>query len=159
MELFPTPDDDAAVLVAILRNPHDLTIAREQGWYRLPARHAPARLAAEWLAFYQTGAFGAERWQVRYYAPILRYQLLTRREMLPDEPDHPQADAPYYRIAIGPLASLDLPVPAARLRRVTFICTTFGCLRRASDVRELFHPPQSPPDDIWGAGLAGRAIR
>jgi hypothetical protein len=98
---------------------------------------------------------------VRYYASVLRYSLHTRRELLPDEPDHPRADERYYRIALGPLVALPLPVPAARLRRVAFIATTYGQLRRASDVRELFHPAEDdqPDDGLWGAGLAGRSLR
>jgi hypothetical protein len=155
------PDDEARVLVAVVTRPRDMALARDEGWYRVPVARVPPRLAADYLAFYQTAAFGAERWSVRYYAPVLRYSIAPRRELLPDEPDHPRAGERYYRIALGPLASLPLPVPAARLRRVVFIATTFGQLRRARDVRDLFHPEedQRPDDGLWGAGLAGRAIR
>jgi hypothetical protein len=155
------PYDDAAVLVAVLTRPRDLALARERGWYRVPLARAPARLAADYLAFYQTAAFGAERWSVRRYAPVLRYRIVTRLELLPDEPAHPRAGERYYRIDLGPLAELPLPVPAARLRRVVFIPTSFGQLRRAADVRELWRPPESaaPDDGLWGAGLAGRSLR
>jgi hypothetical protein len=155
------PDDEARVLVAVVTRPRDLALAREAGWYRVPVARVPSRLAADYLAFYQTGAFGAERWAVRYYAPVLRYSLHTRRELLPDEPGHPRADESYYRLELGPLVALPLPVPAARLRRVTFIATTYGQLRRATDVRELFNPEEDrwPDDGLWGAGLAGRSLR
>lgn len=153
------PDDSAPVLVAVVNRPHDLEIARREGWYRVPLARLPRRFAADYLAFYQTAAFGPERWAVRYFAPVLRYTLLTRRELLPAEPEHPRAGDRYYRVELGPLAELPLPVPAARLRRVTFIATSFGLLRRARDVRELFAPDSPPPDDIWGAGLAGRSLR
>lgn len=155
------PDDEARVLVAVVSRPRDLALARDEGWYRVPLARVPPRLAADFLAFYQTAAFGAERWSVRYYAPILRYRLALRRELLPTELEHPRAGQAYYRIELGPLAALPLPVPAARLRRVTFIATTFGQLRRAADVRELFRPAEDdwPDEGIWGAGLAGRSIR
>ena len=153
------PDDDARVLVALVRRPHDLELARTAGWYRVPLAHLPRQFAADYLAFYQTAAFGAERWSVRWYAPVLRYSLATRRELLPDEPDHPRAGARYYRVELGPLAALPLPVPAARLRRVVFIPTSFGQLRRARDVRELWQADPGADDTIWGAGLAGRSIR
>jgi hypothetical protein len=155
------PDDEARVLVAVVTRPRDLALAREAGWYRVPLARLPARLAADYLAFYQTAAFGIERWAVRYYAPVRRYRIATRRELLPDEPTHPRADECYYHIELGALAELPLPVPAARLRRVAFIATTFGQLRRATDVRELFHPAedQQPDPELWGAGLAGRSIR
>jgi hypothetical protein len=155
------PPDDAPVLVAVLTSPRDLEIARAQGWYRIPLARAPARLAADYLAFYQTAAFGPERWSVRWFAPVLRLRLLSRRELLPAEPDHPRAGERYYRVDLGPLAALPLPVPAARLRRVAFIPTSFGQLRRAADVRELWRPPEDsrPSDDLWGGGLAGRRLR
>lgn len=155
------PPPDARVLVAVITRPRDLRLAREQGWYRIPLAHLPRQLAADYLAFYQTAAFGAERWAVRYYAPIQRYRLATRLELLPDEPAHPRATERYYCLELGALRSLPLPVPAARLRRVTFIATTFGQLCRARDVRELWHPPEehAAPDDLWGAGLAGHSLR
>lgn len=155
------PTDEARVLVAVVTQPRDLRIAREQGWYRIPLARGPARLAAEYLAFYQTAAFGDERWSVRYYAPILRYRITTRRELLPAEAAHPRAAERYYRLELGPFAELPLPVPAARLRRVTFIATSFGQLRRARDVRELWHPAEDEDEgdeDLWGAGLAGKSI-
>jgi hypothetical protein len=147
--------------VAVITRPRDLQLAREQGWYRIPLAHAPRQLAADYLAFYQTAAFGSERWAVRYYAPILRYRLTTRRELLPDEPDHPRATDRYYSLELGALCPLPRPVPAARLRRITFIATTFGQLGRARDVRELWHPPEAHTADaeLWGAGLAGRSLR
>ncbi|RRR75787.1 MAG: hypothetical protein EI684_03965 [Candidatus Viridilinea halotolerans] len=156
-----TPDDEARVLVVVVNRPRDLALAREAGWYRVPLARVPPHLAADYLAFYQTAAFGSERWAVRYYAPILRFRLSTRRELLPDEPNHPRANERYYRVELGPCAELPLPVPAARLRRVAFIATTFGQLRRASDVRDLFHPQEDarPDPELWGAGLAGRRLR
>lgn len=156
------PDDAARVLIAVITRPRDLQLARERGWYRIPLAHLPAQLSADYLAFYQTAAFGAERWAVRYYAPIVRYRIAARRELLPDEAAHPRANERYYCLELGPLAELPLPVPAARLRRVTFIATTFGQLRRARDVRELWRPDedgQNPGDGLWGAGLAGKSLR
>lgn len=154
------PADAARVLVAVVNRVCDLERARSAGWYRVPLAHLPQRFAAEYLAFYQTRVFAAERWAVRYYAPVLRYRVATRLELLPAEPNHPRAAEQYYRVEIGPLRSLPLPVPAARMRRITFISTTYGQLRRAADVRELFHASDDPPpdDDLWGAGLAGRSI-
>ncbi|NNJ08763.1 hypothetical protein EKD04_000300 [Chloroflexales bacterium ZM16-3] len=153
-------EDTARVLVAVVNRVRDLDLARAEGWYRVPLARLPARFAADFLAFYQTVAFGAERWAVRYYAPVLRYQIVSRRELLPSEPDHPRAEDRYYRVEIGPLEALPLPIPARRLRRVSFISTTFGQLRRAGDVRELFHPDEdaAPPDDLWGAGMAGKSL-
>lgn len=149
-------DPAARVLVCVVTRPADLARAREQGWYRVPVRRAPRALAAEYIAFYQTAAFGAERWSVRWLAPVLRVSIAARHELLPDEPCHPRAGDRYYRLAIGPLAALPLPVPARRLRRVSFIPTTLGQLARARDVRELWHAPDAPAPDAWAAGVNAR---
>jgi hypothetical protein len=161
-ETLTEPDNSARVLVAVITRPRDLQIAREQHWYRIPLARLPRQAAADYLAFYQTAAFGAERWAVRYYAPVLSYWIATRLELLPDEPQHPRADERYYRLDLGPLQTLPVPVPAARLRRVTFIATTFGQLRRARDVRELWHPAEDQPgagEGLWAAGMAGKSLR
>jgi hypothetical protein len=148
---------NAPVLVAVVTRPCDLEHARVAGWYRVPLRHALRGLAAEYLAFYQTAAFGAERWAVRYVAPVRSVSMALRRELLPDEPTHPRADERYYRFEIGPLWALPAPVPSRRLRRVTFIPTTFGQLLHASDVAELWHAaPADVNGAVWAAGVNQR---
>ena len=148
---------EARVLVAVINRSVDLAFVLQAGWYRIPLANAPSRLAADYLALYQTGRFGREGHCIRWYAPIVRYSLATRRELLPLESSHPRAQERYHRLDLGPLQSLDPPLPARRLRRITFIATSLGQLMLARDVRELFHPPEDrlPPSDLWGAGLNG----
>ncbi len=156
------PENDARVLIAVITSPRDMHIVQEQQWYRIPLASAPAQVAADYIAWYQTAAFGEERWSIRYYAAILRYRIMTRRELLPNEATHPRANNRYYCLDLGEIQALPVPIPSARLRRVTFIATTFGQLLRAQDVRDLWHPQdaQTPPDDIvWGAGMAGKSLR
>ena len=131
------PAPDTPVLVAVVTGPDDLARAA-QGWYRLPVAHAPPRLGCEALAFYQTGAFGAEGHAVRVWAAVRRVSLARRRDLLPAEAQHPRADAVYYRFELGPLTPLARPVPARRLRRVTFIATTWARLVAADDVADLW---------------------
>ena len=153
MTTYPDPRSRSrTVLVAVLNNPEDLRRAASQGWYRIPQRRAPRRIGADYLAFYQTGAFKGqpEAHTVTYYAPIRRYRLLTRAELLPQEPDHPRAQEHYFRIEIGPLQRLERPIPSARLRRITFIHTTLHRLFTATDVRELYRP-DDPFEKLWGA--------
>jgi hypothetical protein len=147
------------VLVAVLNNAEDLRHAAAEGWYRIPQRSAPPRVGADYLAFYQTGAFGEapEAQTITYYAATRRYRLLTRRELLPDEADHARANDFYFRIELGPLQRLASPIPSATLRRVTFIHTTFERLTRANDVRDLFIPAQEDPyHRLWDALKANR---
>lgn len=147
------------VLVAVLNNADDLRRVAAEGWYRIPQRKAPPRVGADYLAFYQTGAFddAPEAQTITYYAATRRYRLLTRRELLPAEADHPRADDYYFRIELGPLQRLELPVPSASLRRVTFIYTTLGRLLHAQDARDLFIPQDDDPfHRLWDALRANK---
>ncbi len=150
-----------SVLVAVLNNNEDLRRAASEGWYRIPQRRAPRRIGADYVAFYQTGAFrrsaAADAPEVEsaaqaitWYAATRRYQLLARRMILPSEPNHPRADDYYYRIELGPLQRLAQPVPAASYHRVTFIHTTLDALLRAPDVVALFRK-DDPFDTLWDA--------
>lgn len=133
-----TPPEEIPVLVAIMNNQRDFEIARQESWYRIPVKHAPRRLGAEYLAFYQTKAFGEERWAVNYYASIRRVRLVQRRDLLPQEVDHPRADDWHYKIEIGPLQQLPHPIPSRRLRRITFIPTTLARLLSAQEINDLW---------------------
>ena len=141
------PDD--LVLVAVCRSPRDLEIARLLGWYRIPLASAPKTLRVDWLAFFLTSAFGAERWSVRYLGAVRGYELRRREELLQDETDHPRAEEPYYRVDLGPLQTLARPIPARRWRRVTFLYTTGERLLTAEDVRELNVPMTKTDDRLW----------
>lgn len=153
-ELWGNPhledDDDALVLVAVLTRPRDLAIAREQGWYRIPVKHAPRRVAADYLAFYQTQAFGPEAFAISYYAPVRRFRIARRAELLPEEPNHPRAGETYYQIEIGALQQLPQPIPSRRLRRITFIPTTLQRLLTAEEVNDLWWRDE-PQERLWAA--------
>ena len=138
------------VLVAVMNNAQDFRRATCEGWYRIPQRRAPRRLAADYLAFYQTGAFRdhQEAHTITFIAPIHRYRLLPRCEILANEPDHPRAQEYYFKIEIGPLERLPRPVPSATLRRLTFIHTTMRRLAAAQDLRELF-VQDDPVEQLW----------
>ncbi len=138
------------VLIAIMNNPRDLAIAREQGWYRIPVRSAPRQMQFGWLAFYQTKIFRDEGWAINHWARVLGCEVVKRRELLPDEPFHPRADEDYYKVIIGVLQRLDQPIISRRGRRVVFIPTTLAKFRRAKEINDLFH--ESPlEDELWEA--------
>ncbi len=126
------------VLVAVVNNAEDFARARDQHWYRIPVRRAPRHIAAEYLALYQTGRFGNLGRCVRYYAPILRYHLVKRRDLIPEQSDHPRADEQYFKLEIGPLAELPRPIANKRHPRLTFLYTTLQRLLAAEDVNDLW---------------------
>ncbi len=125
------------ILVAVLNNPRDFEIARLLGWYRIPLRSAPKIIAVDYLAFYQTGAFGEEKWGIQWVAPVRGHELTTRADLLKAEPDHPRAKEEYYKIQLGPLERLPRTVKAETWRRITFLYTTGEYLLDAKTVNEL----------------------
>lgn len=145
------------VLVAVINNPRDLEIARLLGWYRIPLRTAPKVIAVDYLAFYQTGAFGEEKWCIQYIAPVRGHELTTRQELLKTEPDHPRAREEYYKIQIGALERLGKPIQADTWRRITFLYTTGEYLTRASTINELV--VQSDERQLLWQALRERAVQ
>jgi hypothetical protein len=130
--------DTALILVAIVLNQRDLDIARLLGWYRIPLKSAPKVISVDFLALYQTAAFSEdERWQISYVAPIKGHELTTRRELLHDEVDHPRAQEEYFKLQLGPLERLPIPIPAGKWRRVTFFYTTGKHLASAETINDL----------------------
>lgn len=140
------------VLICVVNNHADMQRIASEGWYRIPQRRAPRRVGADFLAFYQTGKFKGEpeAQTVTYFAPTQRYRLLTRAELLPDEAGHSRAGEFYFRIDIGPLQRLPSPIPATKLRRITFIHSTMDLLLAAQDVNELFYR-EDPFEKLWNA--------
>ncbi len=127
------------VLVAIMNNRRDFELAREEGWYRIPQKHAPASTTeATVLAFYFTRTFEADKWSIRWYAAIRGHELVRRRDLFPNEAHHPRADEPYYKLQLGPLMELELPIHSLRWRRITFIETTWDRFTAAEEINDLY---------------------
>jgi hypothetical protein len=125
------------ILVAVMKAPRDLEIAKLLGWYRIPLRSAPKVVAVDYLAFYQTAAFGEDRWRIQHLAPVRGHELTTRAELLRDEPDHPRAHEEYYKIQLGALESLPEPILAEDWRRITFLYTIGEYLLKARSLHDL----------------------
>ena len=138
------------VLVAIMKARRDLEIARVLGWYRIPVQTAPKTLRVDWIAFYLTGAFGDQKWSIRYAAAVRGFELTHRRDLLREETTHPRADDPYFKLQLGPLLTLPEPIPAQRWRRFTFLYTTGERLLAASEMRDLRIPDSGTRKGLWG---------
>lgn len=125
-------------MVAVMNRPSDFAIARDQGWYRVPERRATPGVFFEYVAFYFTASFGEQKWAVHYYARRLGHELVTRRDLLPGEPEHPRAHEPYYKLQLGPLQRRDPPIVSLRWRRISFIHTTWDRFEAAQEINDLF---------------------
>lgn len=156
------------ILVAIINKPRDLEIARLLGWYRIPLRTAPKVVAVDYIAFYQTSAFGEGNEGVHYIAPVRGNELTTRAELLRDEQDHPRAREEYFKIQLGPLEHLPRPIPTGKWRRMTFLYTTGEYLLHAETLNDLVVQSEerktlwqalreraNQSQDYWAADLPG----
>jgi hypothetical protein len=152
------PAETSLVLVGVLPSQRDLEIARLLGWYRIPLRRAPKVIEVDYLAFYQTAAFGeADRWCVQYAAPVCGHELTTRLQLLHDEPDHPHAQEEYYKIQLGPLLRLPQLIPAGRWKRITFLYTTGRHLLTAHTLNDLV--VRDDERDVLWRSLRERALQ
>ena len=147
-------DPDAVVLVAVITRPEDLALARDAGWYRLPEPQAARLPFPDVLAFYQTAAFGDERWSVRYAAPVRGRELVLRRDLLPGETGHPRAGQAYLKLQLGPLEMLPRPIVNPRWHHFTFLVTTGARLLAARIIHDLV-PSQAEHELLWMRGEEG----
>ncbi len=130
--------DEALILVGVLPEQRDLEIARLLGWYRIPLKSAPKVIDVDYLAFYQTGAFGEEhRWRIENICPVRGHELVTRAELFHDEMDHKRANEEYFKISLGPMERLEKPISAENWKRVTFLYTLGELFTCAQTINEL----------------------
>ncbi len=141
------PDD--RVLVAIMNNKKDWQRVLDEGWYRIPVKHAPEGTPHfDWIGFYQTKAFGSDKWAIHYYAHVEGHELLPRKALIPSEPDHRRAKHWYYKLELGPLQHKLPPVISHHWRRITFIVTTGDRFEAAEEINDLFEH-ESPAGRLY----------
>ncbi len=130
------PDD--RVLVGVINRLRDLNAARDAGWYRVPLLHYPYYLDAAYIGLFLSRAFGDMNGAVHYFAAVRGVELCYRHWLLPDESDHPRADALYYRVALGPLIPKVPPIRNSSKRRLAFVHTTWDRFSQARHISELY---------------------
>jgi len=160
------PDDDGRLsrcelLVAILNDVNDFRIARDWHWYRIPIISVEKYLRdswpPQWLAFYQTLAFGQEAHSVRYYAQVLDIKKVFRWQLFADEPQDQKSQQRYYQLLLEPLRQLPQPILSRRFRRIVFIPTTWQKFVSASEINDLYSG--SPLEDrLWAELKRGRIL-
>lgn len=128
---------DDRVLVAYVPHPTDFEEICQHGWYRIPHHHAPKGIYAEWIAFYFGRNFGHQKYAIHYVAPNDGHELTRRIDLLPNEPEHPRAEAWYYKIQLGELQPLARPIVSLRWRRILFIHTTGDRFTNAVEINDL----------------------
>ena len=150
--LRSTTDTRGEVLVAIMNNLLDFTIARNQHWYRIPVRSVEnllkKRWPPQWLAFYQTKVFGSEAYAVNYFAPVLNIHKVFRWQLFPEQPHDERGQQRYYQLLLSPLQQMPQPIFSRRRRLIVFIPTTWQKFINAAEINDLYD--ESPLEDrLW----------
>ena len=138
-------------IVVLVPSRRDWGIVRDRHWYRLPVKHGPPEIAANWIAFYLPRSFGENQRGVRYYARVRNVEIVRRVDLFPGETDHPRAEEHYYAIAFDPPIRLARPLVPDRGRRLIWSRTTLWRLTAAQTFDDLFSDDPLPPsqrDDV-----------
>lgn len=131
------------VLVVIMNNRVDWAIAQEQYWYRIPVEQVEKLkqrqqwAPPQWLAFYQTKEFGQDAYTIQYFAKVRAIGEVTRQQLFPEEADNSKSQKRYSKVELEPMQRLAEAIQSDRLRRVTFIATTFEKLMHSREIKEL----------------------
>jgi len=147
---------DKIVLVGVLKNKRDLNILLTENWYRIPATYAPTR-RFDYLAFYQPALFGRQGKCIRYYARVWNYQIIKRKDLLPDESNHNRAHDYYLQIRVGKIKKLSRPIRNIIPRRVSFGFTTLNRLLKSKNILQLYNV--APTEQIMEDGLRMAGIK
>lgn len=149
------------VLVGVIKRAQDLLCARERGWYRIPLRRWRDE-EATYLALFLNGKLRAKmnadggraprllakpadgRGAICYFAELRGYELATRRQLLPDERDHPRARELYCCLQLGPLRACQPPIINDGGHRFSFIRTSWGHFVNARRISQLFGETRLP---------------
>lgn len=131
-------------LVAVVNSDEDLQRFTGEGTYRIPARAVGRSLSraglyeARVLALYQTASIAAGLPSaIELWGDIEHCELLPRREIVPEQEDHPSADELYYRIRVRDSHRFDAPILSRAPRRLLFLRTTRERLYNAADINDL----------------------
>lgn len=142
-------------IVALFKDKNDFLIARDENWYRIPARSRVPEIlkdgTVKYISFYFKKEFGDWKYSIRHYAKIYNVQQVRRRDLMPHQPYHPQANALYYKISFEPLRDLPKPIISQRGRIIIFIPTTLQKLYMANDFNDIFS--DSPLEETLWAEL------
>ena len=112
----------------------------KEGWYHIPIKSAPKNiLLIEYIAFYFPDCFDEkDRFQIKYYAKVLKIDKVKRINLFPNEKKHKNAKKDYYQIHLGKIKKLPHPIPSNKWRRITHIPTSKQKLFEASEINDLW---------------------
>ena len=144
------PED--RVLVGVIKRKSDLNYALDDQWYRIPQKQMPDGMFMEYLAIFTSGrVFKEKSGGIYFYAKVKGMELKYRRDLLPDEADHPRAGAAYFRVALGEMKVRKSPILNSDRRVISFIYTTWDRFVKAESIGDLYSKSDYLVDRIYYA--------
>lgn len=143
------PED--RVLVGVIKRKKDFKIAREQLWYRVPHAQLPKGVHTNYIGLFFGRGFGEQASRIAYYAEISGHELVTRLDLLPNEPNHKHAHAQYYKLQFRELLAKIPPILNTRKRRFAFIHTTWDRFEEAKEIEDLYSTADHLVDRVFYA--------
>jgi hypothetical protein len=131
-------------LIAVVNSDDDIARFLNDRWYRIPMRAIGRSIGkgaldeSRILALYQTSTIHSGLPSaIELWGEIDDIRQLRRREIIPEESNHPAADELYQLIRVRNVERLERPVTSRRPRRVTFIRSSGERLFHAADMNDL----------------------
>lgn len=145
------PED--RVLVGVINTKRDLSAAQDAHWYRIPQKKMLRGVNVEYLAFFLSGSALKKQQPsgIYYYAQRQGVELVYRRDLLPQQPNHARAGDVYYKVQISDLITKTPPVFNPNRRPVVFIHTTWDRFVHAQTIADLYSKADYYVDRIYHA--------
>lgn len=149
------PED--RVLVGVINRKRDFEYARRDHWYRIPQERMAHGVNAEYIAFYFSRAFKERNGGIHFFAERRGLELVYRRDLMPNEADHPRANHVYYKVQLGDLIEKEPPVLNPTGRVIAFVYTTWDRFVHAQTISDLYSKADYFVDRVYYA-LRNRGI-
>jgi len=137
---------DDRILVGVINRRRDFDLLRDAHWYRVPIESAPLCIDTDYLAFYLSAALAKQvidpgaPGAIYYYARRVGFELVRRRDLLPDEPTHPRALSLYFKLQVQAIEPCQTPIGNPTRRLISFIFTTGERFNAAQVIGDLISP-------------------
>ena len=152
------PDD--RVLVGVINRKRDVQTLLKHHWYRIPEDKMPFGVYAEYIAFFLSGsaakAYGDSG--IYLYGRRKGFELAQRKVLLPNEPNHKNAERRYYKVQLHAIEEKQPPLLNNEKRTISFIYTTWDRFIKAEKLSDLYSHEDYFVDRIYHA-LRDRRVR
>jgi hypothetical protein len=133
--IFP----EERVLVGVISRKRDMDVLKTERWYRIPQAQFPRGVHTEVVAFFLSSTVAKpDPAGIHYYGRKPGIELMYRRDILPNEPNHPRADEVYYQLHFKDIHPRIPPITNPTRRPITFIKTTWDRFEAAHVIADLY---------------------